>query len=57
MWISDDDLVRRLSFGLEAEAPGDAFFSFTIDFIDIGQPVTVEIPPASDVTVLGDIFG
>ena len=63
VWIGDDDLVRRLRFGLDelsgldTEAPGDAFVSFTIDFSDIGLPVVVEIPPASEVTVLGDIFG
>jgi len=63
VWIGDDDLVRRLRFGvdelagLDTEAPGDAFVSFTIDFSDIGRPVVVEIPPASEVTVLGDIFG
>jgi hypothetical protein len=63
VWIGDDDLVRRLRFGLDdlsgldTEAPGDAFVSFTIDFSDIGRPVVVDIPPASEVTVLGDIFG
>ncbi len=63
VWIDEDDFVRRLRFGvddlaeLDAATPAGAFFAFTIDFNDIGQPVSVDAPPASDVTVLDNLFG
>ena len=63
VWIGEDELVRRLRFGLDElsglhpTAAADAFFAFTIDLNDIGVPVTVDIPPASEVTFLDDLFG
>lgn len=63
VWIDEDDLVRRLRFGvddlaeMDEAAPEGAFFAFTIDFNDIGQPVSVAAPPSADVTVLDNLFG
>ncbi len=63
VWIDDDDIVRRFRFGvddlaaLDPTAPEGAYFWFTIDLRDIGEPLVIEIPPAADVTEMDNIFG
>ena len=61
LWIDDDGLVHRMSIevaGTEVEG-GEDFESMTMtfDFFDFGQPVSIEAPPAEDVTPMDDLAG
>lgn len=62
LWVDDDGLVHRMSIVAEAsqiEDTGGEFESMTMtfDFFDFGQPVTIEPPPADQVTDMEELMG
>jgi hypothetical protein len=64
MWISDDDHIVRMIMEIdgtmvEETDPTETFTSmtFTFDVFDIGQPIAIEAPPASEVTPADELFG
>lgn len=58
VWIDGDGLARRLEMALEDTgamgAPGSV--TLTIDLFDYGQPFSVEVPPAEEVTPLAEVM-
>jgi len=51
VWVDDHGVVRRLTMtiaGFEASAPA-ATMKIDMTLYDVGQPITIELPPASDV--------
>lgn len=66
LWIDDDGLVQRMAMEVTAEdvaeSAGEGTEDFqsmtmTFDFFDFGQPVTIEAPPADQVTDFADMEG
>lgn len=62
LWVDDDGLVHRMSIVAEASQLEDAEGEFesmtmTFDFFDFGQPVTIEPPPADQVTDMEELMG
>jgi hypothetical protein len=62
LWISDDGHVVRMLMDIDGSAiehasPEEAFdrMTFTFDVFDINQPVTIEAPPADQVTDVADL--
>jgi hypothetical protein len=51
VWVDADNLVRRMNMDLSFAVPGqsgEAKVSMAMEIFDYGQPVTVDVPPASD---------
>ena len=49
-WLDADGLPRRFSYDMKLPVPGaPQTVHFSMDFFDYGKPVSVSIPPASDV--------
>lgn len=63
LWIDGDGIVHKMTMEMTAEdLPEDDDGSFesmtmTFDFYDFGQSVTVEAPPADQVTAFDDLSG
>jgi hypothetical protein len=64
LWISDQGHIVRMVMeidgsAMEAASPEDDFerMTFTYDIFDIGEPVSIEAPPASDVTAVDGLMG
>jgi hypothetical protein len=66
VWIGEDDLVRRMilsvddlaAFDQTGDTPEGAYMRLVFEFSDYGGEITIEPPPASDVTVVDeDFFG
>lgn len=62
LWVDDDGLVHRMSIVAEASQLEDAEGEFesmamTFDFFDFGEPVTIEPPPADQVTDMEELMG
>ncbi len=64
LWIRSDGHLVRLVFAVDGSSveakPGEEFDSMTIqyDLLDINEPVSIEAPPASEVTSFEDLgFG
>lgn len=63
VWVDDDGLVHRMSIQMEgdsvATSPDEQFDSLimTFDFYDFGKQVTIEPPPADQVTDVADLSG
>jgi hypothetical protein len=64
LWISDEGHVVRMLMEIDGTAidhasPEEAFerMTFTFDVFDINQPITIEAPPADQVTAIDDIEG
>ena len=60
LWITDEGYLVRMILeidGSEAESPDGQFetMKLTFDMFDINGPVTIEKPPASDVTPIEDL--
>jgi hypothetical protein len=57
VWIDDDGRVRRMRFSLDADGsgPGPAT-TVNLELFEFGVPVTVEVPPADQVTDLTNLF-
>jgi hypothetical protein len=53
VWIDGDGLVRRVKI----VATGDEAFTLDAELFDLGQPVTVTVPPDDQVMDLGDFEG
>jgi len=59
VWVDEHGVVRRLTMtiaGFEASAPG-ASMKIDMTLYDVGQPITIELPPASDVQDIGGLKG
>ena len=59
VWVDDDGLPRRVQMafddmGAEMGLPGSA--TMTMELFDYGQPVTIEVPPASEVTPIAEVM-
>ena len=63
VWISEDGFVVRFVMTIDGSsvqtAPGESFESMTMqyDLFNLGGDVTIEPPPASDVTDIEDLGG
>lgn len=63
LWVGEDGLVHRMSIDIQAEdfagTEGDEIegMSMTFDFFDFGESVTIEAPPADQVTDISDLSG
>ena len=61
LWVDGDGYLKqiRLALDLSAIAPegAGASFSVTLTFSDIGEDITIDVPPASQVTDLTDMLG
>lgn len=63
VWVDDDGLVHRMSIEMEgssvATSPDEQFESLTMtfDFYDFGKEVTIDPPPADQVTDVADLSG
>lgn len=64
LWISDEGHIVRMVMEIDGSAmdsasPEDEFeqMTFTYDIFDIGGPVSIEAPPASDVTAVDGLMG
>lgn len=63
LWVGDDGLVHRMAIDIQAEDfPGTEDdeiegMSMTFDFFDFGESVTIEAPPADQVTDISELSG
>ncbi len=64
VWLSDEGYLVRMVMDVdgsmvEAVEPGETFerMIFTFDVVDIGRPITIEPPPASEVTPIEAFTG
>lgn len=64
LWVGDDGLVHRMMIDIRAQDFPDATqvedfqrMAMTFDFFDFGQPVTIEPPPADQVTDMSELSG
>jgi hypothetical protein len=59
VWIDGDDLLRRMSFRMEAAAgvPGGFAMEMTMEIPEYGVQVRLPIPAAKDVTDLSEVIG
>ena len=57
VWVDDDGLPRRISYAYDAEIQGQSFkAALVMDFSDYGVEVSVEPPPADQVSDLGELL-
>jgi hypothetical protein len=63
LWVGDDGLVHRMALDIQAEdfpgTEGDDIegMTMTFDFYDFGESVTIEPPPADQVTDMSELSG
>jgi hypothetical protein len=63
VWVDDDGLAHRMSIEMDggsvATSPDEQFDSLTMtfDFYDFGKQVTIDPPPADQVTDVADLSG
>lgn len=61
LWVADDGLVHRMSITTDASQLEDAeefeSMTMTFDFFDFGESVTIEPPPADEVTDMENLTG
>lgn len=63
LWVGDDGLVHRMAMRIEAGQLEDGAeedfeaMTMTFDFFDFGQSVTIEPPPADQVTDMEELGG
>ena len=61
IWIDEDGLPRRqritMDFGDLVPGAEEALLDMTVDYSAFGEPVNVEVPKASQVTVITDLMG
>lgn len=61
LWVADDGLVHRMSITTDASQLEDAeefeSMTMTFDFFDFGESVTIEPPPADQVTDMENLTG
>ncbi|MFP3915662.1 MAG: hypothetical protein ACLFWM_12360 [Actinomycetota bacterium] len=60
LWVDGDGLVHRMSMEMTAEAMGETddeleSMTMTFDFFDFGESVTIEPPPADQVTDMSEL--
>ena len=61
LWVDGDGYLTQVRFALEmstiAPERAGASFSITLTFSDIGEHISIDVPPASQVTDLTDMLG
>lgn len=62
VWIDDDGLPRRMRTTMDFPESGDDIpagtaMSIEIDFFDFGEPVSITVPPADQVTDIRELLG
>jgi hypothetical protein len=55
VWIDDDGLVRRVEGRVDASAAGQGEVTLRAELYDLGEPVSITVPPADQVTDLGSV--
>jgi hypothetical protein len=55
VWIGDDDVVRRMRFGIDAGNSGSARLTTTFDVYDVGEPIDITLPDAADIVDQADL--
>jgi hypothetical protein len=57
VWLDESGRVRRRRFGVDTDGSGPtAPTTVNLELFDFGIPVTVEVPPADQVTDLTNLF-
>lgn len=58
VWIGDDGFLRRMTMSMQSDggAQGPFSMAMTLDMYDFGEAVSVEVPPASQVTDITDMM-
>ena len=61
LWVDGDGYLKQIHFALDLstiapDRPG-ASFSITLTLSDIGEDISIDVPPASQVTDLTDLLG
>ena len=61
LWVDGDGYLKQVHFALDLstiapDRPG-ASFSITLTLSDIGEDISIDVPPASQVTDLTDLLG
>ncbi|MGZ5299512.1 MAG: hypothetical protein ACXWDU_07520, partial [Actinomycetota bacterium] len=61
LWVDDDGFLKKAQVALDLstvdpELAGRSF-SLTFTFSDVGEPISIEVPPASQVTDITDLLG
>lgn len=62
VWIDDDGLPRRMRMTMDfpdggADVPAGTAMSIEIEFFDFGEPVSITVPPADQVTDISELAG
>jgi len=61
VWIDEDDLPRRVRVEMDsmfaALGLGDGAMTMTMEYFDYGDDVSIEVPPADEVTPLSEALG
>jgi hypothetical protein len=60
LWVDGDGFLKQMRVALDLSAMSQdhaaASFSLTLTYSDIGQPVSIDVPPASQVTDISDLL-
>jgi hypothetical protein len=61
LWVDGDGFLKQLQLApdlskVDPDHPGTSF-SLTLTFSDIGEPISIDVPPASQVTDISDLLG
>jgi hypothetical protein len=61
LWVDGDGYLKQVRFALDLstiapDRPGSSF-TITLTLSDIGEDISIDVPPASQVTDLTDLFG
>jgi hypothetical protein len=54
-WVDDDGLPRRMELALDLPQLGA--MTMTVSWSDYGEPVSIEVPDAGEVTPAADVLG
>ena len=61
LWVDGDGFLKQMQLALDLskmdpDHPGTSF-SLTLTFSDIGEHISIDVPPASQVTDISDLLG
>ncbi len=60
LWVDGDGFLKQLRMALDlsglSQDHAAASFSLTLTYSDIGEPVSIDVPPASQVTDISDLL-
>jgi len=57
LWVDGDGFLKQAHVSLDPREPaGSPSFSLTLMFSDVGEDISIDVPPASQVTDVGDLL-